>query len=228
MAVALVSGLLGVLLLLLAVPGVVSGFYASIARGVVWEVEQKHPVSAVRLAEGVAALAQSNRWEPSAERMSMQAFLMVRQSEKSVTDVERERLLLEARTVVEKSLALGPIQPHAWTMLGVLRQRAGDLDGAVQAMRLSFLSGAVVPTLMVSRLETALTLRAWMDADTLDLLRRQIRLVWVLSPQDIATISADPVLGVLVREALDDLNEEEISHFLNLHSNKTLPGNQTQ
>lgn len=228
MAVALVGGLLGVLLLLLAVPGVVSGFYASIARGVIWEVEQKHPVSAARLAEGVAALAQSNRWEPSAERMSMQAFLMVRQAEKSVTDVERDRLLLEARSVTEDALALGPIQPHAWTMLAVLRQQAGDLEGAVQAMRLSFLSGTVVPPLMVSRLETALTLRAWMNADTLDLLRRQIRLVWVLSPQDIATISADPVLGVLVREALDDLNEEEISHFLNLHSNKTLPGNQTQ
>jgi len=208
---------LGALLLTMGIPRLVAGFHALSARDVVWAVESGGTVDAQALSDAVDALSAADRWDPSAERRAEMAFLMARLAEANPAGPEREALYARATATVEAAVAAGPVQPHAWTMLAVLRERAGNPAGAAEALRLSMLSGAVAPSMMVWRLETGLRLLPYMDEDTVSLLRRQVRLAWVLMPDRLAQVKAEGAAGALVRGALDELSEDDVADYLRLH-----------
>ena len=73
---------------------------------------------------------------------------------------------------------------------------------------------------MMWRLEMGFRLRTAMDADSLSLLRRQIRLAWVIMPDEVATLSKRPDAYDLVDESLSLLSEEEMAHYVRLHGKR--------
>jgi len=192
----------------------VAGLLATAASDVQWELEAGKPVAPDRIAAAAAALDAASRWEPSAERDGLRGFLLVRQAQAVSSGQEREPLYAAAMVAIERGLSLGPVQPHAWASLAVLRERAGNARGAVAAMRMSMLSGAFEPRLILWRLTAAMRLREAMDEETLALLRRQIRLAWIFAPDGLMELSTDLDGKALIRQALEELSEDEIARYL--------------
>ncbi|WP_156926982.1 hypothetical protein [Azospirillum halopraeferens] len=217
---AVVGAGLGAMVLAMGVPRLIAGLHAAQAGDVLWAVESGTPVDADSLAAAIEALEAADRLEPAAERRVATAFLLTRLAEATEPGPEREALYVRAAATTEAAVAIGPVQPHGWAMLAVLRERAGNPAGAADALRVSMLSGAIEPAIMLWRLNTGLRLLPYMDDDTVALLRRQVRLTWVLSPDRVAALPAEGVAGTLIRRALDDLSEEEIADYLRRHGRR--------
>lgn len=219
-ASALLGVLVGGLLLGLGVPQLAAALSALNADAELQEVRNGNPSSPQRLARASDALAAANRWDRSGEREAAHAVLMTAQAEAAAPGPDRDRLFADALASARTAVQLAPGQPHAWAHLAALFERGGDRRRAVEALRLSMLSGAVEPALMMWRLEMAFRLRTAMDADTLSLLRRQIRLAWIIMPEQIATLSKRPDAYDLVDESLSLLSEEEMAHYVRLHGQR--------
>lgn len=211
------AGAAGLLLLAMGAPRLIAGVQVGMISDVVWDVETKRPVSEESLAAAVAALAGADRWEAAGERRGMQAFLLMRSAEQAVDEKRRALLYREAMAAAEAAVARGPIQPHVWAMSAALRRHFGDSPGAARALRASFLSGAAMRDITIWRLELAMSLTPWMDQEMQTLLRRQIRLAWVMFPGEVARLGDDAASSALVRNALNELSEEEVAHYLRLH-----------
>ncbi len=217
---ALLGALVGVLLLGLGVPQLAAALSALAADAELREVRSGNPPSPERLARASEALAAANRWDASGEREAARAVLLTARAEAAPPGPDRDRLLAEALASARTAVQLAPGQPHAWAHLAALFERGGDRKRAVEALRLSMLTGAVEPALMMWRLEMGFRLRTAMDADSLSLLRRQIRLAWVIMPDEVATLSKRPDAYDLVNESLSLLSEEEMAHYVRLHGKR--------
>lgn len=90
-----------------------------------------------------------------------------------------------ARPVLETALAGAPGDPNGWLWLARLRLKDESPTAAGQALRMSLLTGQVVPEMMRARLRLGLDLYSVLDADTQHLVQRQVRLVWMIYPKDI-------------------------------------------
>jgi hypothetical protein len=217
--VAVVAGLIGVLLVALGVPRLIAAVQALEARGVVWDLYTDARVSPGELAHASAALAAAEAWTRDGERDGERSLLLLHQA--VVAPAEAAPALWDAAEAAAVSaLSVAPGQPSVWARLADLRERRGDREGAVRALRMSMLSGSFVPALMVPRIEQGLRLLPALDHETLDLLKRQIRLTWVAHPEFVVTLSARPVAGPLVREALAELSESELKQFQHQQESK--------
>lgn len=107
-----------------------------------------------------------------------------------------------ALPVLEAALALAPGDPNGWLWLARLRLKDGKSAAAGQALRMSLLAGQVVPEMMRTRLRLGLDLYPVLDADTQRLVQRQVRLVWVIYPQDIPQLLTVQAYRPVVTEAL--------------------------
>lgn len=214
-AVALGAGLVG-----LGLPRLVSALLTIDARAVLWEARSGGALPTERLASAAADLDAAQRWVSDGEVLSDRGFLLVRQAQATPPGPERAALLDQAAAATAAGLAAAPAQPSAWARLAWLHMVRGDRASAVPALRMSLLTGPVAPALMASRLDLGLSLLPVLDADTHTLLRRQIRLVWVVAPDTIATMAQNKETGGFVRDALNDLSEEDMAAFLRVHGPK--------
>lgn len=210
---------LGTALLGLAGPRLIAAGLSLDARAVSWDLEETQaPPQPQRLAAAAAGLAAADDWVVDGQGRIDRSLLLLRQAETVPTGDERDHLQAAAEASAVAGLAQSPGQPSAWARLARLRLARGDHSGAAAAFRLSLLSGAVVPTVMTWRLELGLQLRPHLDPDTLALIERQIRLTWILQPDYVARLATRPGEAMLVRQALDALSQQEVQHYLRLHS----------
>jgi len=205
-------------LLALGVPRLTGAVLALEPRAVLWAVHEGEALPAARLAEAAEGLRRAVPWTGEGEQENDRGLLLLRQAEATPAGPERERLFAEAEKATEAGLARSPGHPSAWARLAALRHARGDTAGAVAALRLSMLSGSVVPALMISRLEIAFRLMPALDAETAALVERQIRLAWVIDPEPFTAMLVRPEVADTVRRALADLSDEEIRSFLRLHA----------
>ena len=217
---ALVAGLIGVLLLGLAVPRLLAASQWLDAREVVWTLYAGTKVTPAALTQASADLAAADAWVRDGEREGERSLILIRQAMLAPTANGQAALWAEAEAAAAAALSVAPGQPSLWYRLAALRERRGDLSGAVAALRLSMLSGAYTPDLMEPRINLGLKLVSAMSQETRDLLKRQIRLSWAATPGSIVALSARPDAGPLVREALDELSDAELLQFQHLHAPK--------
>ena len=208
------------LALVLAVPRSIGALHAVAVQETVTALTAGDVPAAERLVDAAEELAVAARWSSGADYQLDRGLVLLKQGLATANPDEQAGLFAAAEQATTDGLAAGPGEPGAWARLAWLRFQRGNRDGAVAALRLSFLSGAFVPVLMPSRLELALALRPAMDDEMLSLLRRQIRLAWVTSPDFVAKLAERPAVGPLVRNALAELSEEEVARHLELHGPK--------
>lgn len=214
---ALVAGLMGCLLLALGVPRLVAAVQSLDARSVVWSVYAGVKVPSETLGQAVTGLVTADAWVRDGERAGDISLLLVHQALLAATPAEQAPLWEAAEAAAVSALSVAPGQPGVWARLAEVRERRGNREGAVAALRMSMLSGSFVPALMVPRIEQGLRLLPALDRDTRELLKRQLRLTWVANPAFVVAISARPDGGPLVREALAELNDSELKQFQRVH-----------
>ena len=203
------AGLLG-----LGLPRFMAAILAADASNTVWSAHTGGVVPDAQLKAADVALAGAGLWVEEGEATSERGYLLLHRAWEMPRGPERMALLVEAEAMTAAGLARAPSQPGVWLRLAFLRNLRGDTAGAVQALRLSFLAGGFVPSLMKTRLEFALPLLPAMDVEMRSLLQRQVRLAWVVEPDYVAGLGARPELAVLVREALESVSEEEAAAYL--------------
>lgn len=217
---ALIGVVVAGLLLVLGGPRLVAALSALDAGDVVWDVLTPHEVPVADLARANVGLATSRRWVRDSTADADHGLLLLHQAMATPPGPERSRLLKESEGATTAALTNGPGQSAVWLRLAWLRKTGGDTAGAVEALRLSWLSAAFMPSIMVSRLKFALSLLPSMSPEMLSLLRRQFRLTWVIAPDVVSEMSNRPGLASLVRDALTDLNEEEVAQYVRLHGQR--------
>ncbi|MFD2264719.1 hypothetical protein ACFSM5_17575 [Lacibacterium aquatile] len=176
--------LAGVGLLALAVPRLMSGLATL-------EVNAGD-ASADHMAAAVRALNRATSLVPNGELMIERAALELRLG----------RPPSEIIPILQEALGHSLANPKGWALLASLLRSEGDVPGAVRALRLSFLTGPVVPELMAGRLELALSLLDGMNGEMLELTARQVRLAWKIDSKPIISLIQRPELTGFLTQAL--------------------------
>lgn len=210
------AALLGGLLCVLGVPRLIAAFGTLDARDVLWSVYNGADVDDAALLKAAASIERAGHWAFDSELESERGLLLLHAAE-AETGAERTALLAQAEAATVAGVAAGPSQPSAWLRLAYLREQHGDANGALRALRMSFLSGAVAPAIMVSRIELALRLPQPLPSEMTALLRRQIALTWVVSPDYITELSTRPEAAALVQAGLNELGPAEIESYSRLY-----------
>jgi len=213
------AGVVGCLLLALGLPRLFTGMATLDARAVLWDVYSGTDVQPQALTTAAADLAAAYRWVRDGELEGDRGLLLLRAAD-AAAGAERQDLLAAATEATVSSLAIAPGQPGVWLRLAYLRSWEGDVKAAVAALRMSMLSGSFIPALMASRMELALRLQPAMNREEVELLERQIRLMWVADPDFVGRLGARPEAGPLVRNALAGLTEDETAQFLRRHGGR--------
>lgn len=208
---------LAALALGLGAPRAIGEIRALEAQDVVQALLRREPVADSALAAADRSLTAARGWLGPGLHSLDSGLVALARAQAAIDPASRERFFDEAEKSTTEGLSVAPGEPGAWLRLSWLRRRRGDVPGALAALRLSWLSGSFAPSIMMSRLEFALPMRAMMDEEMNELLRRQVRLAWVAMPTAVADAARRPEFGPLVREALDGLTEEEAGVYLKLH-----------
>jgi len=203
----------GALLLLGAVPRLAAAVVSLPARPVLWDLREGMRVPPDRLADAETRLARGAALADSGTVQADRGYLLLNKALALPPGDAGPVLLRQAAAATEAGLALSPVQPAAWARLAWLRSRMGDPAGAERALRLSFLSGPVVPAMTVSRIQFGLDLRPHLGAETQQLLDRQLRLAWVLVPDSMVAMADRADVGPAVRAALAGLAPAEIDAY---------------
>lgn len=219
-AAAVAAGLLGCMLLALGLPQLIAGALTADSQDVLWEIAAGRTPERAALDRAADRRESATRWEASAERETDRGILLVRQADATPPGPERDRLVAAAGEAITHGLSLGPVQPYGWAVLAALREKAGDRTGAVQALRLSMLSGAFEPSLMLWRIDMGLRLIGLMGPENEALLRGQVRKAWVMAPDKIALLAQTPQVGPFVRHALEELSDAEIADYVRRYGQK--------
>lgn len=140
----------------------------------------------------IAALNQADFWQRDARRAIIRAFLTGGPAE-----------------ALQSALAGAPGEPSAWFLLARQRLERNDRGGAAAALRLSLLAGAMVPPLMVPRLDMIIALQTDLPPDIASMLARQVRLTWVIAPEAVLIRLNTPGAAELIIPALADLSLTE-------------------
>ncbi|CAA7615413.1 conserved hypothetical protein [Candidatus Terasakiella magnetica] len=214
---ALVAGVVGVVLVAAAAPRVVAALLSLGSQQTVWDVRHELAVEPARLGQGAADLGLAAQWFAEGEMETERGYLLLRRAQFGSDPALRDFLYRQARSAIASGLALAPAQPGAWARLAYLRQYEGNAAAAAKAYRMSLLTGAVMPPLMPSRLELGLRLRPDFDAETRELLSRQVRLTWIIAPDAIARLSADSSHGGFIRDALAGLSAAQMEDYQRLN-----------
>lgn len=219
-AAAVAAGLLGCMLLALGLPQLIAGGLTADSQDVLWEIAAGRTPERAALDRAADRRGSAARWEASAERETDRGILLVRQADATPPGPEHDRLIAAADEAITHGLSLGPVQPYGWAVLAALREKAGDRTGAVQALRLSMLSGAFEPGLMLWRIDMGLRLIGQMGPENEALLRGQVRKAWVMAPDKIALLAQTPQVGPFVRHALEELSDAEIADYIRRYGQK--------
>lgn len=212
----ILAGGLSLALIGLALPMVVGEIAVADARSVVAASLENRPDHKTELTQedyvqASASIRAMGAWTRDAHLVSNLGLLLQRQAE---TNPGASAVMLKtAMTATEAGLARNPAMTSAWTRLAYQRTMVGDRPGAAAALQLSILCSAMATQIMPSRLRLGLFLLDDMNAEQRDLLARQVRLMWVARPDELANIARDENAQAFVTSALESLSEAEMSQF---------------
>ncbi len=202
-AMAWFAGAAGLCILALATPRFVSETILLTARGHITDIQAgKGAGEPGDLASMAAAIEAVGDWTGDGRLVADGGLLLMRQAAATKDHAERVLLLRRAIALTESGLRRSPAHPVAWTRLAALRAALNEPEKAAQALRLSLLTGPIIPQITASRLAQGVALLPHMDRDTRQLLARQVRLLQTSQPQELETLAANPTAAPFIQQAL--------------------------
>lgn len=211
----------GVVLLVLAAPRMAGEIWVVDARTTLYDVldtragdtDSPDPAD---LTQAAARISLAGALTGDARLIADRGLLLLRRAEAEPPGPQRDQLLADALAATERGLASGPGQTYAWARLAYLRAITGDRRGAGDALRLSMLAGSVAPQLMPSRLRLGLFLLPDLDKEERDLLARQVRLLFIMRPEQLEGIATTDTIRAFIDEALATMTEADIANYIRL------------
>jgi hypothetical protein len=180
-----VAFVLGVSLLVLAVPRTVAAWTSLGARPAMAKLEAGDTPTAEELSECVEASEQAIRWTPSSVRLGNLGsceFALARTA--STASSERAAWLARAEEHTQQSLVEDPADGFAWTRLALIRRERGASAREISAALI--MSVDTTPNarfLWPLRSELLLFYAPFMNRDELFTVRQQFRTMWTYSPK---------------------------------------------
>lgn len=204
--IAIPAAILGLALLAMAVPRFAGELMLWPARAQIAAIQMgQETAPADELAAAIASIEQMGGWTGDSRLVADGGLLLMRQAAVTADPAARLALLHRAVNLTEEGLRRGPAHPVAWTRLAALRVALGQPDKAAAALRLSLLSGPLVPQITASRLAQGLALLPALDPDTQGLLARQVRLLQGTHPEQLAALKTDAAASNFIQQALSNL-----------------------
>lgn len=190
---AIPAALAGLLLLGLALPRFVGEVALWPARGRILDIQTGlPPAENSALAAAAASIETFGSLTSDGRLVADGGLLLMHQAAATSDPAERTRLLHRAVVLTERGLQSTPAHPVGWSRLAALHVALGDPAAAARALRLSLLSGPIVPQIMASRLQQGLGLLPHLDEDGQRLLARQVRLLHTIQPERLAALRSGP------------------------------------
>lgn len=188
--VALLAGGTGLVLLCLALPRLIGETIVLDARQHVLALRTDPAATGDRAAllSSAALINQTGPLTGDGRLLADGGLLLLRAALLETDMAERQRLLRMAAAASEAGLRQTPAYPAAWTRLAFIRRELGEPVAAAAALRLSLLTGAVMPQVMADRLGLGLELLPYLDPEGVALLQRQIRLVHDIRPESLPAL----------------------------------------
>ncbi|WPZ37232.1 hypothetical protein T8K17_25455 (plasmid) [Thalassobaculum sp. OXR-137] len=208
----------GAVLLFSGAVQLVAALSAVEGQAILWELRRGHLVSPDDLGRAADRLGLADRVYMQGDRESDRGFALLRQAELMTVGPYRDEIVAEATAATERSLASAPGNPAAWARLAYLYALDDRRDAAARAIRMSFLSGPIVPVMQASRLSLGLRLLPHLDQQTVEMLRRQVRFTWLATPDALVPIADDPRFGPFVRRSLSELDDADMENFVRRYS----------
>ncbi|MEO5374483.1 MAG: hypothetical protein H7840_09405 [Alphaproteobacteria bacterium] len=209
-AILAVTGLLHLAAAVIALP----------ARAVVSDIQAGNAVPDSIGLEAVAAIVRAAAWSADGELLSHASWLLHRAAYSAPEAGAAPALRAEAEARTRQALSLAPGQPTSWLRLAQLRRAEGDLEGAVSAFRMSLLTGAFTPPLMITRTTMGLDLMQRMDPETLALFERHVRQTWVVAPDFVDALRRQADSRAIAEAAVKGLTDDELSRAHRIHGRR--------
>jgi hypothetical protein len=177
---ALLSALLGGVLLYLAIPRTLAAWASLEAQPAISAMQNGQRPSDSGHAEGIAGLQRALRWTTSARRLTDLALLELEQAEQLATDsLGRRRLLVSAQGHLLAGLAEDAANGFAWLRLALVRKHLQAPPREVAEALLQ--SVDVAPNMRKLWIPRAIMLLAYwrqLTPDEMPVLRNQLRTIW--------------------------------------------------
>lgn len=215
-ATAALAGAVGLALVVSGGIRLASALLALEPRAVLADAYDNADVPPAALLDAARGIERAGALSADAELAAGRTYLLLSALPELPPD-QRPPVRAEAQANAERVLATAPGQPAHWYHLAWLRERQGDIPGAVAALRLSMLSGPFVPQLMVQRTAMGVRLLPYLEGDNRAIFKRQVRLTWLMAPDFLLDLKTRPATAALVTEAMRDLTDDEIARGRRVH-----------
>lgn len=197
----------------LGLPRFVSAIAMLPAEPVVEALQSGRPVGEEGLARFAGRSATARQLSSSGRIATDLAAAKLAAAARLPTEVQSARRMLieEACALLEEGLAATPSNTFAWAQLANARSlKDGPGSGALDAWRMSVLTGPAEPRLALWRARFGISHAAFLREGDHDLLVRQIRFAWRGDAERFADYAraAGPRAQGIVREALLDQPED--------------------
>lgn len=190
-------------LLYLSVPRLAATLWEIRFDDVAAAAERGVDVPPAQLQDAAEGLQQALRWTPSRAVYLKLAMLQQALAKVPGASVAEQHLALEsALSSIRAGLAMAPVDPSAWSRLGLVLMRLGRPREALDAIRFSTVIAAQAPAERWWRLELWLLSLRYLEQGDVARLRRQLDLAFAADAGRLARLAKHYHLMPWVREEL--------------------------
>lgn len=204
---AALAALMGGLLVGMAGPRVIEDGILAPHEGVIARLATGRRVSVAELAAAGIALKRALAVRESGPAWTVLGAVQLERARRIDPQEAGHAVFLDRGiAALERGLAIAPVQPSAWTILAeALMARHGPSPEVTLPLRMAFLAGRVGPSLVMRRIEVALTAWPELDPDSRALVAEHIRIAVDQAPADLADLARRryllrPIRGILARD----------------------------
>lgn len=169
---------LGIALLVLAVPRTAAHSKMAPGKAVLSDLARGKSVSPARIRRAITGHKDALSWLEMADGwIDIGAFTLALARRTDLTVSARQELLSQSKAALSAGLSLAPSRPFAWSQLAQVHQIVDLTDSAVDPLlRLSMETGAKEPRLLTQRVRIGYAARAVLSKATSDRLAADVRL----------------------------------------------------
>lgn len=212
---------LGIALLVLAVPRTAAHSKLAPGKSVLSDLARGKSVSPTRIRRAIASHQEALEWLDVADGwIDLGTFALALARRTDQTENARQNWLDQSKSAISAGLSLAPSRPFAWSQLAQAHQMMNSDAAAIDPLlHMSWKTGAKEPRLLTQRVRIGYAARKALSTVTTDRLMADVRLWARHEPDDLARWGRWNYALPWIRQALRsdaDLHAKFISSYLRL------------